>query len=85
MDQAYWYIIDYGIATEADYQDRQPVTCKYVSNMKFTGFTQCARIPSGNYSKLVSAIVQSPVSIALNFSPDMIDYKGGIYDGNCTY
>ena len=53
--------------------------------MKFTGFSQCARIPSGNYSKLISAVVQSPVSVALNFSPDMIAYKGGIYDGNCTY
>jgi hypothetical protein len=53
--------------------------------MKFAGFTQCARVPSGNYSKLISAVVQSPVSIALNFSPDMIAYKGGISDGNWTY
>ena len=86
MDQAFWYMIDNGIATDTEYRDELPLkSCKYKPNMKFTGFTQCARIPSGNYSKLISAVVQSPVSVALNFSPDMIAYKGGIYDGNCTY
>jgi len=52
--------------------------------MKFTGFKQCARISSGNHSKLISAIIQQPVSVALDFSQDMKFYSGGIYDGACS-
>ena len=89
MDQAFWYIIDSGIASNVEYPDPQKASndtsCKYVSNMRYTGISACARIPSGNYSKLISAIVQSPVSIALNYSPDMKNYKGGVFDSNCDY
>ena len=52
--------------------------------MKFTSFSQCAKVPSGSYSKLLSAIVQQPVSVAVNLHEDMKSYTGGIYDGNCT-
>jgi len=52
--------------------------------MKFTSFSQCARVPSGSYSKLLSAIVQQPVSVAVNLHEDMKGFKDGIYDGNCT-
>ncbi len=84
MDQAFWYIIDYGIATEKSYPIRSVSTCKYVLNMRFTGIGSCARVPMGNYSKLMSAIVQQPVSIALNLSPDMAGYSSGVYNGQCT-
>jgi len=52
--------------------------------MKFTSFSRCSKVPSQNYSKLLSAIVQQPVSVAINQSPDMISYGGGVYDGKCT-
>ena len=52
--------------------------------MRFTSFTRCARIPSGNYSKLISAIVQQPVTVALDYSVDMQQYSGGIFDGKCS-
>lgn len=52
--------------------------------MKFTGFSKCARIPSRSYSKLLSAIVQQPVSVALDMNPEMAFYKSGLYDGKCT-
>jgi hypothetical protein len=84
MDQAFQYIIDFGIATQKSYPERTPAACRYVPNMKFTGFSKCARVPSGNHSKLISAIMQHPVSVALDFSTDMKFYSGGIYDGVCT-
>lgn len=84
MDQAFWYMIDSGVATAKSYSDREVSTCRYVQNMKFTGFARCARVPSGNYSKLISAVVQQPVSVALDFSQDMALYSGGIFDGKCT-
>ena len=52
--------------------------------MKFTSFQKCAKIPERSYSKLLSAIVQQPVSVAVDQNPDMQFYKGGIYDGKCT-
>lgn len=52
--------------------------------MKFTSFSRCARVPSRNYSKLLSAIVQQPVSVGLNQPEDMLNYGGGVYDGDCT-
>jgi C1A family cysteine protease len=53
-------------------------------NMKFTTILKCARVPSQSYSKLISAITQQPVSVAVDQNPDMILYKGGVYDGKCT-
>lgn len=87
MDQAFWYIIDNGITTNNSYPlkgNRILQPCHYVLNMKFTSFSQCAKVPSGSYSKLLSAIVQQPVSVAVNLHEDMKSYNGGIYDGNCT-
>lgn len=85
MDQAFAYIIDEGIALDKSYPVRDPPQkCKYVLNMKFTTISKCARVPSRSYSKLLSAIVQQPVSVALDFNPDMQFYKSGIYTGKCT-
>lgn len=84
MDQAFYYMIDKGIATSKTYPERSLDECKYVPNMKFTGFSRCARVPTGNHSKLVSAITQQPVSVALDFSQDMRFYAGGIFDGACS-
>jgi hypothetical protein len=85
MDQAFAYIIDEGISLASSYAPRYPPTkCKYVLNMKYTTITRCARIPPKNYNKLLSAIVQQPVSVAIDFSPAMILYRGGLFNDNCT-
>lgn len=84
MDQAFAYIIDEGIALDKSYPVREPQKCKYVLNMKFTTIGKCARIPSRSYNKLLSAIVQQPVSVALDMNPDMLLYKSGVYSGKCT-
>ena len=52
--------------------------------MKFTSFSQCAKVQSGSYSKLLSAVVQQPVSVAVNLHEDMKNLQGGIYDGSCS-
>lgn len=52
--------------------------------MKVATFDQCARVPSGSYSKLLSAIVQQPVSVVVNLQEDMKAFKSGVYDGPCT-
>ena len=84
MDQAFWYIIDNGIAQQSSYKDRIFSKCKYVMNMKYTGISRCARIPSRSYSKLLSAIVQQPVSVVIDLNADFKDYSSGIYKGKCT-
>lgn len=84
MDQAFWYIIDNGIAQSSSYPERDLSKCKYVMNMKYTGISRCARVPSRSYSKLLSAIVQQPVSVAVDLNSDMALYKKGIYTGKCT-
>ena len=40
-------------------------------------------VPSGNYSKLVSAINQQPVAVAVS-SVGFKLYNDGVFDGNCT-
>lgn len=83
MDQAFWYIIDNGLATSKSYpikNDTAKQTCKYTKSMKATTFNLCADIPSGNYSKLQSAVIQQPTAIAIDAS-GLQNYGGGIYNG----
>ena len=84
MDQGFWYIIDKGIATAKSYPERAVGSCKYAPNMKYTSILACASVPSGSYSKLLSAIVQQPTSVALDLSPDMREYAGGVFTGQCS-
>ena len=84
MDQGFWYVIDKGIAADKTYPKRDVAPCKYVLNMKFTSIGGCAHVPSNTYSKLLSAIVQQPVSVALDLSPDMREYAGGVFTGQCS-
>ncbi len=52
MDQAFWYIIDNGLATTKSYPTKNttdPQTCKYTKTMKATSFSKCADVPEGNY------------------------------------
>ena len=67
MEQAYWYAIDKGLSTDKAY----PVTptakaCKYSQAMKSVSVGGCASVPSGKYEKLLSAVVQQVVSVAVD-------------------
>ncbi len=44
---------------------------------------RCAKVPSGIYDKMISAVVQQPVSVAIA-SETLALYSGGIYDGECS-
>ena len=53
--------------------------------MKITQIAKCARVPYGNFTKLRSAVVQQPTSVAIDAEHfDFQFYSEGIYDGNCT-
>ena len=85
MDQAFLYIMDNGLATARSYPTKDSnESCRYAPNMKYTGFDRCAKIPQGNYSKFLSAVVQQPVSVGINFSVKMSAYGLGVWDGECT-
>ena len=50
MDQAYWYIIDNGLATSKSYPSKNDtLKCTYTKAMKATSFSKCADVPTGNY------------------------------------
>ena len=86
MDQAFWYMIDNGLATSKSYQLKNDTTkqsCKYTKTMKATSFGRCADVPSGNYTKLLSAVIQQPTSVAIDAS-EMQLYSEGIFDGECS-
>lgn len=44
---------------------------------------RCAKVPSKVYEKLLSAIIQQPVSVSVA-SQNFILYVRGIYDGDCS-
>lgn len=50
MEQAFWYMIDNGIALNKTYQTNNiRDQCKYDSTEKFASIGRCAKVPSGNY------------------------------------
>ena len=83
MEQAFWYIIDDGIATNQTY----PYTgtsshCNYAPTKKYARFSRCARVPEKNYSKLLSATVQQPVAVSVD-SADFQLYSHRIFTDKC--
>jgi hypothetical protein len=69
MTQAFWYIIDNGIATNKAYPDKNttaPQKCVYTKSMKVASFTRCADVPSESYVKLQSAVIQQPTAVAID-------------------
>jgi hypothetical protein len=71
MDQTFWYIIDNGLATSKIYPLKNSTDtskCTYTKVMKATSFTRCAEVPSGNYAKLQSAVIQQPTAVAIDAS-----------------
>lgn len=85
MDQAYWYMIDQGVATESSYpyNDSKTIGCTYSPPKKAITVGRCANVPSGIYDKMMSAVVQQPVSVAIS-SESLVTYHGGIFDGDCN-
>lgn len=85
MDQAFWYMIDQGLAGNKTYPyvgSKQ--NCKYSQSQKIVRVGKCAKVPSGVHDKLISAIVQQPVSVAVASEQFML-YDRGIYDGDCSH
>jgi hypothetical protein len=54
--------------------------------MKVLQNGECATVPSGDFDKLQSAVIQQPVAAAVSATsdPKWKFYKEGIYDGPCT-
>jgi C1A family cysteine protease len=85
MDQAFWYMIDNGIANTKTYPNKFTTStkCNYTKSMKTASFSKCAHIPSGDYLRLLSAVIQQPTSIAIDAKP-LQHYSSGIYTGDCS-
>ncbi len=83
MDQAFWYSIDNGLTSEQQYPyTTESKKCYYSKTMKVVSVGSCAVVPSGNYSKMISAVTQQPVSVAID-ARELKSYKGGVFDGEC--
>lgn len=84
MDQAFWYIIDNGLASSKTYPNKNiNQNCTYTKSMKTTSITRCADVPTGSYIKLQSSVIQGPTTVAIDAS-EMKDYKTGIYNKPCS-
>lgn len=85
MDQAYWYMIDNGMASNQSYPFKgSNQNCKYSQAQKIVKVGRCARVPGGVYLKLISAVIQQPVSVAVSSEKFML-YERGIFDGDCNH
>ena len=83
MDQGLWYVMDSGIATQDQYAyTGKAAKCQYKPTMQIYKVRDCAEVPSENYSKLVSAVNQQPVAVAVASSQFKF-YKEGVYSGDC--
>lgn len=80
MDQAFWYVIDNGMTTAEQYPYVGKTNkCIYKSTMKVFTTEKCAEVMPYNYSKLLSAVVQQPVSVAVD-ATNFRFYNDGVYD-----
>jgi len=86
MDQGFQYIIDNkGITTEAAYPyTAADGTCKtknVPAAATITGFTD---VPTNSETALMTAVVQQPVSVAVEADQDSFQlYSGGVMDAAC--
>ena len=66
MDQGIWYIMDNGIATDDQYAYAGKASkCQYKPSMQIYKVKDCAEVTPENYSKLISAVNQQPVAVAV--------------------
>ena len=83
MEQAYWYVIDHGLSTNKSYPFvNKEQKCKYTPSMKSISIKSCASVPSKSYEKLLSAVIQQPVTVAVDSEKFML-YEKGVYTGDC--
>lgn len=57
--------------------------CKYSQSQKVAKLGKCAQVPSQKYDKLLSAIVQQPVSVSVA-SEEFMLYERGVYNSDCS-
>lgn len=66
MEQAYWYMIDQGMANDKSYPYAGVTqNCRYSQSQKVVKVGKCARVPSRSYDKLISAVIQQPVTVSV--------------------
>lgn len=83
MDQAFWYVMDNGIALAEVYPyNAKASRCVYKATMKYFKISECIDVPSKNYSKLISAVLHAPVSVAVD-STNFRFYNDGVFDRAC--
>lgn len=83
MDQAFWYVTDNGISTAESYPYLAKTgKCIYKSTMKLFSTTDCAEVQPYSYSKLLSALVQQPVAVAVD-ATNFRFYNDGVFDKAC--
>jgi hypothetical protein len=59
-------MIDHGVAVEDLYPyTGLPQRCYYTQAIKYVRPTKCAKVPTQIYDKLISAVIQQPVSVSL--------------------
>ena len=80
MDQAFNYIMKYGITEESQYEyTAMDGQCKYTSDMKAFEFSSYVDVPADDNNALKSAVAQAPVSVAIEGEYIKL-YTGGIFD-----
>jgi cathepsin L len=84
MDQAFQYVVANGLATDHEYPYTAtgPNACKSeTSVMTITGFSD---VPANSETALMSAIVQQPVSVAVEADQSVFQfYSGGVMNSAC--
>lgn len=86
MDQGFQYIIDNkGITSEANYPyTAQDGTCKTTGVAAVATITSFTDVPTNSETALTTAIVQQPVSVAVEADQAIFqNYQSGVVTGSC--
>jgi len=87
MDQAFQYIMRYGIMSEQDYPYyAQQYQCQYDANRIVATVSSYQDIPQGDEASLADAIQQvGPISVGIDANSNFQSYSGGVFnDYSCT-
>ena len=87
MPNAFWYVIDNGIAFEWRYPyHAKDEKCGYKSNWKAFGISDCANVPANKTIALQSAVAKQPVSISVEADSLQFQfYKSGVMGSKCGH
>lgn len=85
MPNAFWYVIDNGIALEEKYPYKgKDQKCAYKETMKFYQNKGCALVPANKTIALESAVARQPVSISVEADSLRFQfYSKGVFSGKC--